>query len=738
MSFIKNIMSRARNWATDHWPGQLSWFPMPSKGIRLLNADKPAEEVVDIFAALEARNEHIRSVPLRISDDGDNILEGGELYDLFARPNKYMDFTQYVEALESNLALFDFAPVAKVGEPGKNPDELYPLSPRHTKPDWVIHKPTGMRVPLGWVYSDPFTGRQSLWAWDEIIPIVGFNPHNPFTGLSAMTVGQRTIIQDMATREQNIALFTNGGIPDLVLETPDQLTPDQAKERLQRWNDFHRGFNKAHGTALLDKNLKVNKLGLNPEELQAFEALRLTTVDVCKIMRVWPAMLGSMMGETGLSQGSSTQEQILAWWQQVGLGELARIAAAHQAYLVDKYEWQPGKTRKPRWMESVARRYFDGRARGFVRASNKARRLYLWFDLNQIEVLVEHRLKRVEQFGKFRLEGYPPDAINDYLDLGLPPHPTNVGILPFSVQSVEDVGGATSQPTTPSQKALDPKTHAILSELDKVERLLEDAKRASAQKYKSIKKSVDTIRTPMEKQAAKKYSRYFMEQRGRVLDRLKGQRDTRAEADDLTKSALPLSEENEALLKLLGPTMAEQMKLAWDTTTKDVAADATKNPFQVDDPNIQKAIEKRKIQATKINDTTEGDLRKIFADGIDAGLTTTELGDAVANYYSAHVGETSARPMVAARTQVNGIVNDARMERARAVGGLKKGWLHGSPDEPREDHLNAQAKYLNAPIALDESFVVGGVEMDSPGDPSAPASQTANCTCMVVFLEEKK
>jgi hypothetical protein len=101
------------------------------------------------------------------------------------------------------------------------------------------------------------------------------------------------------------------------------------------------------------------------------------------------------------------------------------------------------------------------------------------------------------------------------------------------------------------------------------------------------------------------------------------------------------------------------------------------------------------------------------------------------------VGDKQARPMTAARTQTTGIVNDGRMLAAREVGGLRKGWLHGAPEEARSAHLDAQARYTKSPIPLEDKFEVNGHKCDAPGSTELPVEEVANCTCTVFFVAAK-
>lgn len=52
-------------------------------------------------------------------------------------------------------------------------------------------------------------------------------------------------------------------------------------------------------------------------------------------------------------------------------------------------------------------------------------------------------------------------------------------------------------------------------------------------------------------------------------------------------------------------------------------------------------------------------------------------------------------------------------------------WLTEIDGREREDHAKANGQV----IPVDSTFVVGGVEMDHPGDPAAPIEQIANCRC---------
>jgi len=732
---IRDIYKRISLTGTAGWTDLLSGGI--GGGLSLPGLARPAETVHSVYAALMARTRTIKKAPLRISDRDGNIVENGELSRLMERPNRWQNRSQYVGYIEANLALHDWCIVAKISDtPGGRPDELIPLNPLKCMPRQAVHGPTGMEIVAGWDYIDH--GGSVFLPWDDVIAITGTNPYSAFEGLSAMKAGRRPIMQDVATREQSLALYKNGAMVDLVLETDKSPDRDQRKEMMQSWNDRYRGYTNAHKTALLWGGVKASKLGFNPQELQQFENLRLTLTDVLMVMQVMPAMIMVMIGETGLSQGSSTAEQYAAWWNNVGWGELDRIAAAHQAFLVDSYDW--GRTRmlrkteprKPTLREAVGRQMWRERAG----VGDSRSDLDLYFDVGQIPELAEQRNERIEKMADLCKLGYRPDDANDYLGLGLPPHPTNAGTLPFNLQPVGDVagGGERARSSAVEIRGRIERGDRIGGLLDRLEERIERDLNA---KQKSVRKAFEAYIAPREKAAARKWSRFFMEQRKRVLERLKEEGD-RAEADPAAKvlfeAVFPRGDENAALIALLSPLWSQHIEdgVAY-FDGNEIPGDGISG-MTSEDPRFQQALEQRRIQGAKVNDTTEKALREIMEQAVADGASVGDLADRFAEYYKDQaVGEKAARPLTAARTQTAGIVNDGRMLAAREVGGLRKGWLQGSSEEPRPAHAAATSKYQANPIGLDESFEINGHAMDAPGDASAPASETANCTCMVTF-----
>lgn len=719
--------------------------------LSVAGATRPAESAVMAYACLLARREAIGSAPLMVTDRDDNEIEAGPLVDLLAKPNAEDNWDQYVRKLESNLTLWNVCAI-HVGKPPAPPEQLVPLHPEGLTALGGLDTVTGAPRVLRWRYCDPTTAEQREFDADEVIVHMGFNPHSPLAALSPLRALDTTLRADLAAREQNLGLFLNDATPRGYLTTDQASTREQMEQLLDGWNAANKGYANRHKTAGLWGGLKYQRVELTPVELEFLQSLRQMRIDYYMVFRVYPAMLAEMTGETGLSQGSSTESQRVAWWEDVGLPELKLIASLHQQ-VADRFGRTARGLRSGRPLGRAARLSLDLARQAASRMSGET---FVWFNDSAIPALWRMRTSRLDAFAKLLGAGYAPDDASDYLDLGLPPHPDNLPRMAFNLAPIGQETGkppAEKQPAVAAagkeqgeaeeEKPKSAKADAVRAAWDRVEEILMRA----ANRRPAQRRAFELFCRPREKAAARKISGFFVEQRGRVLGRLGGVSRTdqsgrrtaagtdpaaimRAEADDLVKKVFPRDEEDAQLVARLSGLWREGLK---DGAAFFAESTGT-NPLQIEaNPAFEEALNERRIQGVKINATTEDDLRNVFREAFAAGDTVAQMGDRIAGYYKSRcVGEDSARPLTAARTQTAGLVNEGQMLAAREVGGLVKFWIHGAPDDPREAHVEAEERYA-AGIPLDEKFVVNGSECDQPGDAALPVGESANCTCTVGF-----
>ncbi|GAA2946098.1 MULTISPECIES: phage minor head protein [Streptomyces] len=121
-----------------------------------------------------------------------------------------------------------------------------------------------------------------------------------------------------------------------------------------------------------------------------------------------------------------------------------------------------------------------------------------------------------------------------------------------------------------------------------------------------------------------------------------------------------------------------------------------------------------------------------LADGLDAGEDIDQLRRRLRDAFSdagAQLGDSRAERI--AQTEATRAWNSATLAAARALTGperpLVKQWISRGDSRVRDAHRKANGQLQ----FLDDPFTVGGTQMAGPGDPTAPASQTVNCRCVL-------
>ncbi len=139
----------------------------------------------------------------------------------------------------------------------------------------------------------------------------------------------------------------------------------------------------------------------------------------------------------------------------------------------------------------------------------------------------------------------------------------------------------------------------------------------------------------------------------------------------------------------------------------------------------QEAVRRR---ISSIADTTRANIINAVQRGFLEGLGQSGTADFIRDLVPAL---TSARSGLIARTETHGAANYGMTGAAKATGlDMRKEWVSAEDDRTRPDHAAANG----LTVGMDEDFIIGGISMAQPGDPSAPADQVCNCRCVVAFV----
>lgn len=162
--------------------------------------------------------------------------------------------------------------------------------------------------------------------------------------------------------------------------------------------------------------------------------------------------------------------------------------------------------------------------------------------------------------------------------------------------------------------------------------------------------------------------------------------------------------------------------------------------FNLESPEVAAAMTARaQAFAQPVNETTWAALKTSLLAGIEQGEGIDRLQVRVREVMADRI-RSSAETI--ARTETIGALTEGSLMGAKEAeaGGLpvRKQWLATFDGRERESHAAAHRRYQARSIPLDEPFSVGGVEFDSPANPTggrtrASAAETINCRCAMTY-----
>lgn len=147
----------------------------------------------------------------------------------------------------------------------------------------------------------------------DVLHVRLHTPRHPLKGESPIlsTVLDRAMAG--AALNQQVSFYLNQARPSFMLETDEKLTKEQTDQLRARWNEQTQGDN-AGGTPILTWGLKAKPVGVNAQDGQLAEMLKLSDQNVALAFRMPLQVLG--IGGTPFA----STEALMSSWKATGLG----------------------------------------------------------------------------------------------------------------------------------------------------------------------------------------------------------------------------------------------------------------------------------------------------------------------------------------------------------------------------------------------------------------------------------
>ncbi len=251
-----------------------------------------ALQLTAVLACVRVLAEGVGSLPFILYER----LERGKrratdhyLYELLHdQPNPEMTALEFREVLQGHVGTWGngYAEIELDGFGRVR--ALWPLRPDRMK----VRRRQGQ---LEYVYQlpDPVGGQPVVLRRELVHHIRGFG-FDGLVGYSPISLARQAIGLTAAAQEYGARFFGNDATPGLVLQHPGKLKP-QAEDNIRKsWQERHGPLDQKHRLAILEEGMKVEKIGLPPEDSQFLQTRKFQVTEIARLYNVRPHMIADL------------------------------------------------------------------------------------------------------------------------------------------------------------------------------------------------------------------------------------------------------------------------------------------------------------------------------------------------------------------------------------------------------------------------------------------------------------
>ena len=676
---------------------------------------KPYSQSVWVYATIKSIAMNISRTPF-VAYQGKygeaeekEVIEWPEEYKVFSRPNPFMSMEMLIEAVSTYLDLRGEAFLILEGRNNVSemPKEIWTFDPLRFDPIFVDKGKT----LIGWKY----VGLEDVpFALHEIVHIKYFNPYDDYRGISPLIAGQMAVDQEYFANQYNKAFFKEGAPTGGFIEVEEGLTEAQYNRLLLQFEDRHKGASKAHRIGILEGGGKFVEARITQKDMDFLESKKMNRTEIFATFKANPVAMG-IYEEVKSYEG--VKEARKSFWQE--------CIIPRQELIVNTLWW------------SLFSKIGSGQIWGE-------------FDRSAIEALQEDFDKKLAAAERMANMGWPINAINKKLGLGMEDVPWgDVTWKPIGMMPVSSPEGTTFPVELPNEELSFDKLKKEIKELN-TNLQIKTSFPATVEiqpkiilpvKFTLIKrptqnKSVEaevhwkiflTKQIPLEKTFHSKVKRFLFEQRSRVLEKLHS-----SMTKDLSDEIFNEDSEVKAMQKLIKPLYELSLK-----DGAEMAAEQVGNASFVFNPLDKDFLGYMEMRVAKIPSgmvtTIKDQLREAITEGITLGETVNELAERVKGIYNV----ASSRALTIARTESASSINAGRFIQLEKEGVKKHEWVTALDEAVRDSH-----KALEGSVAeIGEEFEFrgkggfsGGSGLRYPGDMNAEPGEVINCRCTTVAV----
>lgn len=235
----------------------------------------------------------VAQLPLKVyqkNDSGRKEADGHASHKVLHRqPNKEMGPFTFKHLLQFWASSWGngYAYIDRQGTP--NVDSLWPIHPE-------IVTPFRVNGELFYDVVDMKGGRETYFA-SEIFHLRGPGDDG-LQGKSVVKLARESLTVGLQAQRYGGQFFRNDAKPGIVIEVPNAVTEETAKNMLKHWERRHGGAHNAARPAFLDNGAKVSQFSMSNEDAQFLETRQFSKSEVAGWLILPPHMVGDLSRAT--------------------------------------------------------------------------------------------------------------------------------------------------------------------------------------------------------------------------------------------------------------------------------------------------------------------------------------------------------------------------------------------------------------------------------------------------------
>lgn len=243
-----------------------------------------------VRACIDAIIDAATACPIILKDPSGNGLDNAPLLDLIKKPNARQTWPEFLRQVLASRLIGGEGDILKtfVGRYG----ELISLRPDQLEIDqWDAFGRPSLWRHLPMHVNQPIMSVQRIES-ENLMIWKAHNPLDPWRGLSPMWSCAFAVDTLNEYARSNKATLENGVTPSGVLSTETTLEDDAFKRLQDQFTDKYAGSKNTSKPLLLEGGLSWQQIGLSPREMEYINGKRVNELDVCKVYKVPPQIVG--------------------------------------------------------------------------------------------------------------------------------------------------------------------------------------------------------------------------------------------------------------------------------------------------------------------------------------------------------------------------------------------------------------------------------------------------------------